>query len=72
MVMTQATDPPTGMAANPLEQLYRAEHHALIRLGYLLTGDRGAAEDLVQDAFSALQPRWNRLADPAELSATSR
>ncbi len=65
MVMTEATDPPTGVAASSLEQLYRAEHHALVRLGYLLTGDQYAAEDLVHDAFAALQPRWGRLADPS-------
>jgi RNA polymerase sigma-70 factor (sigma-E family) len=45
--------------------LYRAQAVGLIRLAYLMLGDRAAAEDVVQDAFFGLYRRWDRLADPA-------
>jgi RNA polymerase sigma-70 factor (sigma-E family) len=45
--------------------LYRAQAAGLIRLAYLMLGDRAAAEDVVQDAFFGLYRRWDRLADPA-------
>ena len=45
--------------------LYRAQAVGLIRLAYLMLGDRGAAEDVVQDAFCGLYRHWDRLADPA-------
>ena len=44
--------------------LYRAQAVALIRLAYLMLGDRAAAEDVVQDAFCGLYRRWDRLTDP--------
>jgi RNA polymerase sigma-70 factor (sigma-E family) len=44
--------------------LYRAQAVGLIRLAYLMLGDRAAAEDVVQDAFCGLYRRWDRLADP--------
>lgn len=34
---------------------------SLLRSAYLLTGDRAAAEDLVQDTFLRLYPRWDRV-----------
>ncbi|HEV2253359.1 MAG TPA: SigE family RNA polymerase sigma factor [Streptosporangiaceae bacterium] len=43
--------------------LYRAHAVGLIRLAYLMLGDRAAAEDAVQDAFCGLYRRWDRLAD---------
>lgn len=39
----------------------------LIRLGYCLTGDRGAAEEVVQDAFVSLYRNWDRLRDRSAL-----
>lgn len=35
---------------------------ALLRTAILLTGDRGRAEDLVQEALAAVAARWRRLA----------
>ena len=35
-----------------LAEFVRARHAALVRRGYLLTGDRAAAEDLVQEALA--------------------
>ncbi len=37
--------------------------HALLRTAYLLTGDLGRAEDLVQEALVKVALRWSRLAD---------
>ncbi|HEY3506598.1 MAG TPA: SigE family RNA polymerase sigma factor [Actinocatenispora sp.] len=38
---------------------------ALIRLGYLLTGDHGHAEDLVQTALVKTATHWRRVNDPS-------
>ena len=43
--------------------LYESQRAGLVRLAVLLTDDRGAAEDVVQDAFLALQRRWHAV-DP--------
>jgi RNA polymerase sigma factor (sigma-70 family) len=48
-----------------LEDAYRELRLPLLRLAYLLTGSRETAEDLVQSAFAAAQPRWPKIADPA-------
>jgi DNA-directed RNA polymerase specialized sigma24 family protein len=52
--------------------LYRAQAVGLIRLAYLMLGDRGGAEDVVQDAFCGLYRHWDRLADPAGALAYAR
>ncbi|MGH3292776.1 MAG: RNA polymerase sigma factor, partial [Trebonia sp.] len=44
--------------------LYAAYAVGLIRLGFVMLGDRGAAEDVVQDAFVGLYRNWDRLDDP--------
>lgn len=46
----------------------QAHWGVLVRTGYLLTGDRGAAEDLVQTALEKTHRRWSRVErvdDPA-------
>ncbi len=40
-----------------------SRQHALLRTAVLLTGDRGRAEDLVQEALVKVAMRWPRLAD---------
>jgi RNA polymerase sigma-70 factor (sigma-E family) len=47
-----------------LVALYRSHRLGLLRLAVLLTDDPAAAEDVVQDAFLALQRRWHAV-DPA-------
>jgi RNA polymerase sigma-70 factor (sigma-E family) len=62
-----AADPaadPAGGAEAGVGALYRAQAVGLIRLAYLMLGDRAAAEDVVQDAFCGLYRNWGRLADP--------
>src|ERR1700685_1258879 len=53
------TDATGGVTA-----LYQAHAVGLIRLAIVMLGERGAAEDVVQDAFLGLYRHWDRLADP--------
>jgi RNA polymerase sigma-70 factor (sigma-E family) len=53
------SDAQTAVAA-----LYQLHATGLIRLATIMLGDRGAAEDAVQDAFSALYRRYDSLAQP--------
>jgi len=55
-IATQAED-----AAAAVSELYQATAIGLIRLAYVILGDRQAAEDVVQDAFCNLFLRWDRL-----------
>jgi RNA polymerase sigma-70 factor (sigma-E family) len=43
--------------------LYEAHALSLIRLAYVMLGDRSAAEDVVQEAFLGLYQRWSKLRD---------
>jgi RNA polymerase sigma-70 factor (sigma-E family) len=43
--------------------LYQASALGLIRLAYVMLGDRPSAEDVVQEASCGLYRRWDRLAD---------
>jgi DNA-directed RNA polymerase specialized sigma24 family protein len=49
-----------------LTGLYERHALALIRLAYVMLGDRQGAEDVVQDAFAGLYRRWDQLADQAK------
>jgi RNA polymerase sigma-70 factor (sigma-E family) len=55
-----------------ISRLYQDEYAGLLRLGILLVGDRGVAEDVVQDAFVALQRRWEVLSDRASAAGYVR
>ena len=44
-------------------EFVRSRWGPLVRLGYAVTGDVGRAEDVVQEAFARLWPRWSRLRD---------
>lgn len=62
------TPPRPGLrpgAAEGVTALYAEHAVGLIRLGFVMLGDRGAAEDVVQDAFLGLYRNWDRLNDPA-------
>jgi RNA polymerase sigma-70 factor (sigma-E family) len=48
-------------AAVAVGALYQATSVGLIRLAYVILGDRQAAEDVVHDAFCNLFRRWDRL-----------
>jgi RNA polymerase sigma-70 factor (sigma-E family) len=44
-----------------MEELYARHVGAIVRLGYLLTGDREVAQDIAQDAFIRAFGRWHHL-----------
>ena len=56
---------PPPLAPPRFEDFYRAQYEPMLRLAYLLTGSRAAAEDLVQDSFVRVQPRYASLDTPA-------
>ncbi len=55
-VRTGGDDPADAVAA-----LYARHALSLIRLAHVMLSDRGAAEDVVQDAFCGLYRRWGHL-----------
>lgn len=64
-------DPP-GDARQAVTALYQAHAVGLIRLAVVMLGDRGAAEDVVQEAFCGLYRRWQHLSDHASALAYVR
>ena len=56
-------DSTAGPTAASVEDLFRSEYRSLVRLAALLLDDRGAAEEVVQDAFVKLQLGWDRVRD---------
>ena len=56
------TEPPVW--DDPLIQLYRERYEPMVRLAYLMTGDRAVAEELVQDAFVNVHRAWSRATNP--------
>jgi RNA polymerase sigma factor (sigma-70 family) len=61
------TDDPTFesyVARHTLAELYRREYPAMMRLAYMLTGERQTAEDLVHDVWIKVASRLDRLDDP--------
>lgn len=59
-------------AVTTVERLFRSEYRSLVRLASLLLEDRGAAEEVVQDAFVKLQVGWDRVRDPEKAPAWLR
>lgn len=48
-----------------LSELYRDRYAPMVRLGTLLLGSQHLAEEVVQDCFVRLQPRFDDLDDPS-------
>lgn len=44
-------------------ECYRQQRTDLVRLAFLLSGDRELAEDVVQVVFADVQPRWDAVSD---------
>jgi RNA polymerase sigma-70 factor (sigma-E family) len=55
--------PDGGGAEAAVTALYEAHALGLVRLAYVMLGDRAGAEDVVQEAFGGLYRRWDQLAD---------
>lgn len=53
-----------NIEAPSVEQVYRDQRLALLRLAFLLCGSRSTAEDIVQTAFAAAYPRWASIDNP--------
>lgn len=54
----------TPTAATEIEDLYRTAAPAMLRLAFVLTNDRSAAEEIVDNAFLRTQQQWSRIANP--------
>jgi photosystem II stability/assembly factor-like uncharacterized protein len=50
-------------AASAVAALYQSHALGLVRLAYVMLGNRASAEDVVQEAFYGLYRRWDRLSD---------
>lgn len=57
-------DPPTVVSLAGLDELYRREFEPMVRLAYLLCGDRETALEVVHDAFVVTCERWSKLDRP--------
>ncbi|MEV5709587.1 SigE family RNA polymerase sigma factor [Actinoallomurus sp. NPDC052274] len=49
-----------------LGTVFRRHHLELVRMALFIVGDQATAEDVVQDAFTAVHRRFDRLRDPRE------
>jgi RNA polymerase sigma-70 factor, ECF subfamily len=62
----QLDSPPLpGDEAGSFGRFYAEEYRTVLGLAFVLTGDLGLAEDLMQDAFIAAWRSWTELANPA-------
>lgn len=61
--MTTADGSPARPGAVPaaFDDVYRAEWHGLVGLGWSLTGSWAVAEELAQDAFADAYRRWDEV-----------
>lgn len=69
-VVSLRIEPPASPAVDrdadrqqAMAALFRAHCAELVRTAYCLLGDRGAAEDAVQEAYLALYRHWDTLGD---------
>lgn len=62
----------TSDAEAEFADFVHARQHALVRFGYLLTGDRMAAEDLTQTALARLYLKWDSIRQAGAMEAWVR
>jgi RNA polymerase sigma factor (sigma-70 family) len=53
------------VGARPFSALYEELFEPMVRVAYLLVGERAVAEDVTQDAFAQLHRRWDTVEQPA-------
>jgi RNA polymerase sigma factor (sigma-70 family) len=63
---------PESARAELVDVVFRRHYAALLRLAVVMVGDRGAAEDAVQDAFVSLHRNLRALRDPDAAEAYVR
>lgn len=56
--------PVTASSDGGLDDLWAREHRAMVRLGTLLVGSSHVAEEIVQEAFTAVDARWAEIDRP--------
>lgn len=64
--------PDRGITDPAFDAFVVRRYSGLVRFGYVLTGNRSGAEDLVQAALFRTYLRWNRLRDPEDPTAYVR
>ncbi|MDY7101445.1 MAG: sigma-70 family RNA polymerase sigma factor [Actinomycetota bacterium] len=57
----EADDPPRVRVVEDFEVFFRREQRGLVALAFALTGSRGAAEDIAQEALVAASRRWGHV-----------
>jgi RNA polymerase sigma-70 factor (sigma-E family) len=62
----------SGHDSGDFAEFATSRHRALYRYAYLLAGERGLAEDLVQEALTKTYVAWRRLRDSAIAEAYTR
>jgi RNA polymerase sigma factor (sigma-70 family) len=63
-------DADAGTRLADIEALYRRDHTRVVRLAYLITGDRSFAEDAAQEAFARLVRTASTVESPAAFVTT--
>ncbi len=63
MLVAAVTPNPTlgPVGGDVFEAFFESNYQALLRVIYLVTGDRYEAEDLAQEAFARAYERWDRI-----------
>ncbi len=70
-------EPPTGETAalapttESFDEVFEREYKKMVRLGYLMIGDEGRAEEVVQEAFATLHRRWDEVHSPGGFLRTT-
>ena len=60
--MNRQVAEPAASPTTDFNRFYREEYRSLLRMAYVLCGDRHLAEEVVQEAFLAAYRRWGELA----------
>jgi RNA polymerase sigma-70 factor (sigma-E family) len=50
-------------ADEAIDELYREHHLGIVRLAFILTGDAGVAEEVVQEGFVRVWRSWDKIRD---------
>jgi len=64
MAMTQSRTPGPASAPSNFSDFYKQAWPGAVRLAALLTQDARVGEDLAQEAFARVFPKWSRVENP--------